>query len=405
MKTKIIAILMTAIVGINLSAFSDEGMWLPLMVKMLNYEDMKSMGLNLSAEEIYSVNHSSIKDAVVLFSDYSSGAIISPEGLMIASHNSGLEFIRSHSTVKNDYVTNGFWAKTKREELPNPGLAVSFLVRMEDVTNKVLSKLNDNMSEDERIEKVSEVCAKIESKAVDKTHYSAEVKSFCNDMEFYLFVYETFMDVRLVGAPPFSIGNYGGDQDNWTWPRHTGDFSLFRIYTGPDGKPAEYSEDNIPLKPRYHLPVSLNGIKENDFAMTLGYPIKTDRYLNSSGVTLKLKETNPALKKLKDKKLKVLLVSMDESDEIRLLYTTKYAQASNYSKFYLGQSKQLRRFKVYDKKKELEKDFQDWTKTNKKRKEKYGNVINDISESYKQIEKYNLYKQYYAEVICNGSLS
>ncbi|MCD4665445.1 MAG: S46 family peptidase, partial [Bacteroidales bacterium] len=282
-------------------------------------------------------------------------------------------------------------------------LTVSFLVRMENVTDQVFSKLKGNINEASRIEKINEIVDKIEAKAIGKTHYTAEVKSFCNDMEFYLFVYEIFLDVRLTGAPPISIGKFGGDRDNWMWPRHCGDFALFRIYTGPDGKPAQYSDKNIPFEPRYHLPVSLDGIAENDFAMTLGYPIKTDRYLYSNGVDLKIKKTNPALKKLKDKRLKILLVSMDENDEIKLLYTTKYTQASNYSKFYLGQSKQLKRFKVYEKKKELEKDFQEWVNADSDRNLIYGNILHDIDEAYKQIEKYNMFKQYFTEVICNGS--
>lgn len=403
MKTKFILVLAIIILGINCLARSDEGLWLPLLIKSQNYSEMQRMGLHLSPEDIYDINHSSIKDAVVQFSDFSSGAIISPNGLMITSHNSGLDYVHAHSTLKNDYLKNGFWAMSREEDLPNPGLSVTFLIRMENVTDKVLSKLRKNMSEEARISKIKEVCENIESKIENKTHYSAKVKSFCHDDEFYLFVYETFNDVRLVGIPPLSIGRFGGDTDNWMWPRHTGDFSLFRIYTSPDGKPAEYSEYNIPLKSKHHLPISVDGFDEMDFAMTLGYPLETDRYLSSDGVEILIEETNPTLKKIKDKKLKVLINKMDESEDIKLKYVTKFAQTSNYSKYYLGKSKQLKRYDVCEKKKELENEFEKWANSNSKRKEKYGNVIKNISEANKKIGEYNLYNQYCEEVMNNGA--
>ena len=403
MKTKFIPVLVAILLGVNYLARSDEGLWLPILVKSQNYSEMQKMGLHLSPEDIYDINHSSIKDAVVQFSDFSSGAIISQNGLLITSHNSGLDYVHAHSTLKNDYLKNGFWAMSPEEELPNPGLSVTFLVRMENVTNKVLSKLRKNMSEETRIAKIMDVCDNIESKAEHKTHYSAEVKSFCHDNEFYLFVYETFNDVRLVGIPPLSIGSFGGDTDNWMWPRHTGDFSLFRIYTSPDGKPSEYSEYNIPLKSKYHLPISVDGFNEMDFAMTLGYPLNTDRYISSAGVEMLVEETNPTLKKIKDKKLKVMINKMDESEEISLKYATKFAQTGNYSKYYLGKSKQLKRYKVCEKKKELEKKFDKWANSNNNRKEKYGDVINKIYEANKKIGEYNLYNQYCEEVMNNGA--
>ncbi|MBI9036843.1 MAG: S46 family peptidase [Bacteroidales bacterium] len=403
MKTKFIPALLVILLGINCLARSDEGLWLPILVKSQNYSEMQKMGLHLSPEEIYDINHSSIKDAVVQFSDFSSGAIISPNGLLITSHNSGIDYVHAHSTLKNDYLKNGYWAMNMGEELPNPGLSVTFLIRMENVTEKVVSKLRKNMSEEARISKISDICEDIVSKAENKTHYSAEVKSFCHDNEFYLFVYEIFNDVRLVGIPPSSIGSFGGDTDNWMWPRHTGDFSLFRVYTSPDGKPAEYSEYNIPLKSKSHLPISVDGFNEFDFAMTLGYPLNTDRYISSDGVEILVEETNPALKRIKDKKLKVMINKMDESEEIKHKYATKFAQTSNYSKYYLGKSKQLKRCKVCEKKKKLENEFDKWANSNHKRKEKYGNVISKIYEANKKLGEYNLYNQYCEEVVNNGA--
>ncbi len=403
MKTKFIPVLVAILLGVNCLARSDEGLWLPLLIKSQNYTEMQKMGLHLSPEDIYDINHSSIKDAVVQFSDFSSGAIISPNGLLITSHNSGLDYVHAHSTLKNDYLKNGFWAMSEEEELPNPGLSVTFLIRMENVTDEVLSKLRKNMSEKARVAKIKEVCKDIESETENRTHYSAEVKSFCYDNEFYLFVYETFNDVRLVGIPPLAIGSFGGDTDNWMWPRHTGDFSLFRVYTSPDGKPAEYSEYNIPLRSKHHLPISVDGFNELDFAMTLGYPLSTDRYLSSKGVEMLIDETNPTLKRIKDKKLKVLINRMDESEDIKLQYAAKFAQTSNYSKYYLGKSKQLKRYKVYDKKKEIEKEFDNWANSNPERNEKYGDVIDKIYEANKKIGEYNLYNQYCEEVMNNGA--
>ena len=367
---------------------ADEGMWLPMMIKRLNQRDLQKMGLQLTPEEIYSVNNSSLKDAIVSMGGFCTGEIISDQGLMLTNHHCGYDAIRTHSTVDNDYLTDGFWAMSMEEEKPNEGLTATFLIRMEDVTQRVLDSLSSDMSESERAAKVSAVAKAIEMEASADTHYRADVKGFYGGNEYYMFIYEDFQDVRLVGAPPESIGKYGGDTDNWMWPRHTGDFSLFRIYTAPDGSPAPYSEDNIPLKPKHHLPISLDGVEQDDFTMVMGYPGSTDRYLTSHGIQQALDLKNPTVVDIRDLKLKIMKEAMNASDEVRIAYASNYAQTANYWKYYIGQSKGLKRLKVYDQKKALEDEFAEWVKKEREREEKYGDALQLIEAGYKAVAPY-----------------
>jgi hypothetical protein len=391
-------IILCICIGLGSTAFADEGMWLPLHIDRLNQVDMEKMGLQLTAEEIYSINQSSLKDAIVnLGGGFCTGEIISKEGLLLTNHHCGYSLIQKHSTVENDILTNGFWAQSKSDEKPNEGLFVQFLVRIEDVTNKVLKEVSDKLSEDERSEIIENAIAEIESEAKGDTHYDVKVKSFYEGNEFYLFVYETFDDVRLVGAPPESIGKFGGDTDNWMWPRHTGDFSLFRVYSGPDGKPAKYSLENIPLKPKHHLPISLDGVQENDFAMVFGYPGSTNRYLTSFGVDLAIDETNPARVKIRGKKLEIMKEGMDADPVVRLAYASKYAGVSNYWKYFIGQTNGLKNLDVYGKKVALEKELSAWISARKSRTKKYGDPVTDIGEAYKEVKKYNLPFYYHLE--------
>ena len=272
----------------------DEGMWLPMFIERLNYVDMQKMGLHLTADELYSVNHSSLKDAIVQLGNFCTAEVVSEEGLLLTNHHCGYEAIQSHSSIDHDYLTNGFWAMNHNEELPNKDLTVTFLVRMEDVTTKVLADVTDKMTEADRSAKINKVINKLKKEASEEDKYEVSVKGFYNGNEYYMFVYQVYKDIRLVGAPPSAIGKFGGDTDNWMWPRHTGDFSMFRIYTAPDGSPAEYSVKNVPLKPKHALPVSLKGVKKNDFAMIWGYPGKTDRYLSSAGVSGRIRLTLPS---------------------------------------------------------------------------------------------------------------
>ena len=384
--------------GLGTSAFSDEGMWLPLHIERLNQVDMEKMGLQLTAEEIYSINNSSLKDAIVnLGGGFCTGEIISREGLLLTNHHCGYSYIQGHSTVENDILTNGFWAKNNEEELPNDGLYVQFLVRIEDVTKDVLKGVKSSMSEDERNEVVEKAISNISADAKGDSNYDVKVKSFFEGNEYYLFVYETYHDVRLVGAPPESIGKFGGDTDNWMWPRHTGDFSLFRVYGDKDGKPAKYSPDNVPLRPKHHLPISLDGVQENDFAMVFGYPGSTNRFLTSFGVNLAIEETNPARVKIRAKRLEIMKESMDVDPAVRLAYASKYAKVSNYWKYFIGQTKGLKNLDVYGKKVGIEKELTSWINARNSRKKKYGDPVAEIASAYAEVEKYSVPFYYHYE--------
>lgn len=371
--------------GSSIKAAPDEGMWLPIFVEQLNYEDMQAMGLNLTAEDIYSINNSSLKDAIVNFGNFCTGEIVSAEGLILTNHHCGYEAIQSHSTIDHDYLTDGFWAMTRQEELQNKGLTATFFVRMEDVTERVLADVTDDMTEKERSKVVKEVIEVIEKEGAEEGRYTADVKGFFNGNEYYLFIYEIYEDVRLVGAPPSSIGKYGGDTDNWMWPRHTGDFSMFRVYTAPDGSPAKYAEENIPMKVKRHLKVSTKGIKRNDFAMIWGYPGGTDRYRTSWGIDLTLNQINPAIDDMGEVVLSGMKEGMNLNDEVRIMYASKYAQIANIWKNKKGESRGLKRLKVFDKKKAIEDDFAKWVAANPDKQEKYGDVLADFESAYASI--------------------
>jgi len=387
---------------ISFNAHADEGMWLPLLIERLNYVDMEKMGCHLTADELYSVNHSSLKDAIVQFGNGCTGEVISNEGLLITNHHCGYGSIQANSSVDHDYLTNGFWATSKAEELPNDGLTVTFLIRIEDVTAKVLGDVTDKMTEAERTAKIEEVIKGLKTEATKNTLYDASVKSFFDGNEYYLFVYEVYKDVRLVGAPPESIGSYGGDTDNWMWPRHTCDFSMFRVYADASGNPAAYSKTNVPLVPKHSLPVSIAGYKPDDFTMILGYPGTTDRFLTSYGVKLALDETNPAVVKIRGMKLELMKEDMDASAAVRIQYASKYKGSSNYWKYYIGQSKGLKALKVYDSKQEIETAFQKWVDSSETRKTKYGEALKDIAAAYTEISKYAKTRTYFTEALMGG---
>ena len=385
-------------------AKADEGMWLPLQIKGVIMDEMQAYGLELSAEDIYSINNASIKDAIVSFGGFCTGEIISREGLLLTNHHCGYGALQSHSSVEDDILKNGFWAASKEDEKPNEGLYARFLVRMEHVTKAMEEGITNKMSEDEADSVLKANEKNLIEEATEGTHYTADVKGYFEDNEYYLLVYETYNDVRLVGAPPSSIGKFGGDTDNWMWPRHTGDFSLFRVYMSPDGKPAEYSPENIPLKPKHHLPVSLDGYSEGDFAMILGYPGSTNRYLTSFGIRHALDVKNKAIIDIRAATLDVLKEQMDSDPAIKIKYASKYASISNYWKYYIGQTKGLKRLKVLEKKQNLEKEFEEWMAKKNKRTDEYGQALAGIDEGYKKYKEiylpylYNYYAQGYIEI-------
>ena len=388
-------------IALALPAVANEGMWLPLLLGR-NYEDMKAHGLQLSPEQIYDVNNGSLKDAIVSFGGFCTGEIISDQGLILTNHHCGYGQIQSHSSTENDYLTDGFWAYEKSQEIPNEGLYVRFLVRMEDVTNRIMEVLNDDMSEDERSKAIGTIGKTISDEATEGTHYDANVRSFFHGNEFYLFVYETFNDVRLVGAPPSSVGKYGGDTDNWMWPRHTGDFSMFRVYADKDGMPADYAEDNVPLKPKHFLPVNISGVEDGDYTMVMGYPGSTDRYLTSWGVKEQIDLYGPAVVRVRDLKLEVMKKYMDADATTRIQYASKYARVSNYWKYYIGQTEQLQSNKVFDKKATIEKQFSDWVNADASRKAKYGDVLDMFASAYAKTNKTTVAAVYAREAGISG---
>ncbi|MFO8087713.1 MAG: S46 family peptidase [Bacteroidales bacterium] len=387
----------------------DEGMWLPMFVERLNYVDMQKEGLQLTPEELYSVNQSSLKDAIVGLASgsapegyFCTAEMISPKGLILTNHHCGYGHIQNHSTVENDYLTDGFWARSMEEELTNEGLTASFLVRMEDVTGDVLAEVNDDMSESARNSAIRKVSNSLKKEYSEDGRYQVTVKDFFEGNEFYVFIYETFKDVRLVGAPPSGIGKFGGDTDNWMWPRHTGDFAMFRIYTAPDGSPAAYSEDNVPMKPKHHLPVSIKGVEQGDFAMIWGYPGGTERFLSSWGVEQAIEKSSPTVVEIRDKKLDILRKEMNADKKIDIMYAAKYAQTANYWKYFRGQIQGLKNLDVYEKKKQLEQEFTNWVNQKESRKEKYGNALNLIEEGYQISDSVIIPMKYLEEAIFQG---
>ncbi|MCX6235316.1 MAG: S46 family peptidase [Bacteroidetes bacterium] len=382
-------LLMLMVIAMSFGSFAsdppDEGMWLPMFVDRLNYTDMQKMGLKLTAEEIYSINNSSLKDAIVDFGHFCTASVVSPDGLLFTNHHCGYDAIQKHSSVDHDYLTDGFWAMTREEELPNEGLTATFLIRMEDVTARVLADVKDDMTENERNDTINKVTTTLEEEASEDGKYDVEVNSFFNGNEYYLFVYLTYKDVRLVGAPPSSIGKFGGDTDNWMWPRHTGDFSIFRIYTAPDGSPATYSKENVPLKAKYVVPVSVKGYQKEDFAMVWGFPGQTDRYRSSYGVDLTLYHSDPAIIDFGKVFLDIMKADMDASPEVRIQYASTHAQIANFWKNKVGEARDLKRLKVIDQKKAIEEQFQTWVNADPARKEKYGSVLQDMEEGYKTL--------------------
>ena len=366
-----------------LTSVASEGMWLPLLLEGAVEEDMQTMGLKLSAEDIYQINESSLKDAIVNFGGCTA-SVISPEGLILTNHHCGYSYIQSHSSIEENYLTEGFFASSINEELPNPGLEVYFIKKIEDVTDQVMEGISETISESERSRKISSKIKLITKKAAEGTHYQAFVRPFYYGNEYYLFITEIFKDVRLVAAPPSSIGKYGGDTDNWMWPRHTGDFSLFRIYTAPDGKPAEFSEDNIPYIPDYYLPISLDGVKKDDFTMVFGFPGTTNQYFTSHAVDFLINKLNPERISIREKKLDILDAAMSTNDTVRIRYAAKHARVANYYKKWIGETKGLQQFNAVNKKQLLENQFSEWIQADQNRLNGYGDLLPGFENIYQK---------------------
>jgi hypothetical protein len=353
----------------------DEGMWMPLLVQTLNYKDMQKLGCKLTPEQIYSLNNASLKDAVVQLGGFCTAEVVSSQGLLLTNHHCAYDAIQSHSSVEHDYLTDGFWAMSKSEELPVAGLTVSFLDHVEDIT----AKMNEAIAaEGDREAAIQMQTEKMEEAASEGGKFRAEVKSMFAGNEFYLFVYKVYRDIRLVGAPPSSVGKFGGDTDNWMWPRHTGDFSMLRIYAGADNEPADFSADNKPFQPKHFLPVSVKGVKEGDFAMIMGYPGSTDRYLSSYHIQQAMDNDNLDVIKLLGTRLEIMKADMDASDEVRIKLASDYASLANTWKYYEGQQLGLTRNDLIGKKVASEAKFTAWVNADAKRREEYGTILSEM---------------------------
>ena len=396
---KLFAILLVLSLSFGFKVKADEGMWLLPLIEKLNMGKMTELGLKLSAEDIYSLNKVCVKDAVVIFGGGCTAEIVSSQGLILTNHHCGYGSIQAHSSVDHDYLHDGFWAMSKEEELPNPNLSVTFLIRIEEVTSQVFANVKEGMSETDRAAAVSDARQAIEKKATEGNNYRAQIGSFYGGNYFYLLVYERYTDVRLVGAPPSSIGKFGFDTDNWEWPRHTGDFSVFRVYSGPDGKPASYSKDNIPLKPKYFLPVSIKDRNKGDFAMILGYPGRTNRYMTSYEVNEQLQIVHPDRIKIRGIKQEIWMKDMLADQKVNIQYSAKYSGSSNYWKYSIGQKSSLEKLNVKAKKEELENQFNKWVVATPERKAKYGEALNMIKSAIEGRAEYYNALQYINE--CN----
>jgi hypothetical protein len=363
---------------------ANEGMWLISLLNRMNEAEMKGLGLNLTADEIYSINHASLKDAIVRLNyGQCTGEVVSDRGLIFTNHHCGYDAIQSLSTVENNLLVNGFCAKSIDQELPIPGFKIQFLDRIENVTSTMLEAAKNAKSESDREAIVASVTKELVSKYSEGGKFEIEIKSFFFGNEYYMMVYQTFRDIRLVGNPPESVGKFGGDTDNWMWPRHTGDFSMLRIYAGKDNQPADYSKDNVPYKPKHSLPVNMNGLDQGDFTMIMGFPGRTNRYLTSFGINSAVNLRNPALIECFGTKLESWKTIMDEDDSIRLMYAAKYASTANTWKYYIGQNRGLKRLDVQGKKEKIEADFSKWVNSSAERKTAYGSALTTISDYYK----------------------
>lgn len=375
----------------QIGARADEGMWIPMLVSQ-NYDAMQKMGLKLTADKIYSINQSSLKDAVVQFGGGCTGEIISNKGLLITNHHCGYDAISKVSTVANNVLINGFMANGMNDEMPCNGLSVKFLYRIEDVSEKV-SKYLGNAYGKELETKFEEIAKTITTEANENKSYESDVKAFYAGNKYYLFVYQRFTDIRLVATPPESLGKFGKNTDNWMWPRHTADFSIFRVYANNDNKPAQYSENNRPFIPKHHLPVSLQGVSENDYAMIMGYPGRTTRYLTSYGVDLATNISNPTVVKIREKRLAIMREEMNKDMAVNLQYASSYASVANYWKYFIGQTEQLKNLNIFEKKQKEEAEFTAWAGKDREVK----NLMNDYQKAYASFTPYAKHSTFYRE--------
>ena len=378
------------------------GMWIPSLLEGMNEQEMYALGSKLSAQDIYDVNNSSLKDAIGHFNGGCTSEVISPKGLILTNHHCGFSQVQSHSSLENDYIKNGFWAMSLEEELPNKGLFVEFIVRIDDVTDQILEGVTDDISEREKQSKIDGNSNKVQ-KATEKEEWQdTKVKAFYKGNQYFLFVTERYNDIRLVGAPPASIGKFGSDTDNWVFPRHTGDFSLFRIYADANNRPAEYSEDNVPYTPKHFLPVSLDGVEAGDFTMVFGFPGRTNEYLPAVAIEQITQKVNPSNIAIREAALKVMDEKMKASDEVRIKYASKQARIANYWKKWIGENQGIEKSNAIAKKRQFESEFMKQVKS-KGLETKYGSLLNEFDKLYKEFEPINVKRNNFREVFTRNN--
>jgi hypothetical protein len=384
------ALLLLLLVSLTGRSVAEEGMWIPVLLEKLNFRQMQDMGFRLTAEDIYSVNRSSMKDAIVQFGGGCTAEIISGEGLILTNHHCGYGAIQRHSSLDHDYLADGFWARSKEEELPCPGLTATMLIRLEDVTSAALKGVDERMTQLQRQQTIKMNIAAIEKEAVSGTPYEAKVRPFYYGNQYYLMVNQVFRDIRMVGAPPSSIGKFGGDTDNWMWPRHTGDFSLFRIYADKDNNAADYAAGNVPYKPKHFFPVSLKGYQMGDFTFVFGYPGTTKEYITSYALDLTAFKENPLRIRLRQKRLDIIDAAMSESRLVRIQYSAKAAGIANFWKKMIGETRGIKRLDALEKKRRFEQGFQAWVEANPEYRTRYGLLLKSFEEAYRQYEPADL---------------
>ena len=383
----------------SITSFAGEGMWIPMLLQY-NEKEMQEMGMRITADDIYSINHSSLKDAIVLFGGGCTGEIVSDYGLLLTNHHCGYDWIQKHSSVEYDYLTNGFWAMDRSQELPCPGLKVTILREMRDVTQKVTFNVNDDMEEKERQELIDENIKKLIADLEQGTDYKVSIKPYFLGNEYYLLLNEVFTDVRLVGCPPSNIGKFGGDTDNWVWPRHTGDFSVFRVYADKDGHPADYSADNVPYKPAKHLDISLRGADEGDFAFVFGYPAHTSEYLPAVAVDQEANVIDPIAVRLRGEILDIYNKYQEQDPKVRIQYASKHASLGNGWKKWIGVTEGINHFHGVEKKRFYEESFQEWCYQSRQRY-LYINLLKNFEQKYKELEPYKVAYTYLANAGLN----
>src|SRR5690554_1042039 len=373
------------------------GMWIPSLLEGMNETEMKNLGMKMSAKDIYDVNNSSLKDAIVHFNGGCTSEMISDQGLLLTNHHCGYSQIQNHSSLENDYLEHGFWAKNFKEELPNPGVTATFIIKIEDVTDQILQGITASMEEAAKKAIIEANIAKVVQNSPKENYQENRVRTFFEGNQYMLFVVETFKDVRLVGTPPSSIGKFGSDTDNWVWPRHTGDFALFRIYADKNNRPAEYSEDNVPYTPKHFLPISLDGVEEGDFTLVFGFPGQTQEYLPAVAVEQIVEVLNPTRIEIREEALEVVDGYMREDQQIKIQYASKFARIANFWKKWIGESQGLKKSNAVAHKKDFEAQFTQ--KVNQANKQaEYGHLLQQFEDLYAEIEPYYLAREYFMEV-------